>query len=74
MLPEGHSKAMVMVNNAVTGSIPGANVPCIEKSVNLGRYRKIKHIPSSDDVMIQSFWNPSQQIGSSPTILDLTRG
>lgn len=29
-----------------------------------------RDIPSRDEVMIQSSWNPTQQIGSSPTILD----
>lgn len=28
------------------------------------------YVPSRDDVMIQSSWKPSQQIGSSPTTLD----
>lgn len=27
-------------------------------------------IPSREEVMIQSSWNPSQEIGSEPTILD----
>lgn len=28
------------------------------------------HIPSRDEVMMLSSWNPSQQMGSSPTTLD----
>lgn len=35
------------------------------------------NIPSRDEVMMLSSWNPSQQMGSSPTILDyslLVRG
>lgn len=35
----------------------------------LPRWRII-NIPSRDEVMMLSSWNPSQQIGSSPTILD----
>ena len=31
-------------------------------------------VPSRDEVMIESSWKPSQQIGSSPTILDCWYG
>ena len=36
----------------------------------LGERNSGRGIPSSEDVMMESSWKPSQQIGSSPTILD----
>ena len=65
---------VVVLVDAFSGAVPGADVACyhtltLQKTQDSGGEGEGK-IPSREEVMMQSSWNPSQEIGSDPTILD----
>lgn len=67
---------VAFVCDVLSRTRPCTDVACNNSVIRNGRARglgvrrKEMYVPSKEDVKMESSWNPSQQIGSEPTIFD----